>query len=67
MLLAGARPAGDAVKQKTIQRDELARLAFRNSRRLPQAIDEDGVRYEWVGIGWIDCGKARGDEVKVVG
>lgn len=39
--------------RKTITRDELARLSFTNSQHLPQAINDGGVRKEWVGIGWI--------------
>ena len=53
-------------RHKTITRSELCHLAFCNSRRLPQVINDDGRRKQWVGIGWIDEGKATGTEVKVV-
>lgn len=51
---------------KKITRAKLARLAFTNSPKLPQAVVINGSRKEWVGIGWIDCGTPRGDEVLVV-
>jgi hypothetical protein len=49
----------------TIGRAELARLAFVNSGRLPQVVNDGGRRTRWVGIGWVDEGAARGDEVRV--
>lgn len=52
--------------QKAITRSELARLAFCNSNKLPLAVNDGGVRKEWVGIGWIEDGKPRGDEVLVI-
>ena len=52
---------------KTIKRDKLCRLAFCNSDKLPQVINDDGHRKQWVGIGWVDEGALQGDEVKVVG
>lgn len=39
---------------KTIKRDELCRLAFCNSKKLPHVVIDDGERKEWVGIGWIE-------------
>jgi len=33
--------------------DELKRLQFCNSKRLPHRIVHDGKVKEWVGIGWI--------------
>jgi len=53
-------------KQKTITRDELARMSVVNSPRIPNAVDDHGIRRQWVGIGWIACGKAHGDEVKII-
>jgi hypothetical protein len=52
--------------QKTITFLELQRLSFCNSKFLPLAVDIGGRRKAWVGIGWIDVGKAKGTEVKVV-
>lgn len=52
--------------QKTITRSELARLTFCNGKKLPLAVNDGGIRKEWVGIGWIDGGKPRGDEVLVI-
>ena len=52
--------------RKTITRSELARLAFSNSKKLPLAVNDGGVRKEWVGIGWIEDGKPHGDEVVVI-
>ena len=51
---------------KTIKRAELCRLAFCNSDKLPTIIEIDGRRKWWVGIGWVDEGAPRGDEVKVI-
>jgi hypothetical protein len=53
-------------KQKTITRLELSRLSFCNSKRFPMSVNDDGLRKEWVGIGWIETGKPRGDEVLVI-
>lgn len=54
-------------KTKTIDRDELCRMAFLNSRRMPQIINDNGVRKRWVGIGWVDEGKPTGRETIVTG
>ena len=51
---------------KTITRSELARLTFCNSKKLPLAVNDGGVRKEWVGIGWVEDGKPHGDEVIVI-
>lgn len=40
-------------KQRTMTRSEVSRLAFCNSRRCPRFVIDNGVRKEWVGIGWI--------------
>ncbi|GEM_PF-6906956 len=52
--------------QKIITRSGLTRLSFCNSKKLPLVVNDDGVRKEWVGIGWIDVGEPRGDEVLVI-
>jgi hypothetical protein len=54
------------LEQKTITRSELARQAFCNSKKLPLAVNDGGIRKEWVGIGWIEDGKPHGDEVVVI-
>lgn len=52
--------------RKTIRREALSRLAFCNSKRLPQVVEMDGKRLQWVGIGWVDEGDPHGNEVLVV-
>lgn len=52
--------------QKAITHSELARLMLCNSKKIPLAVNNGGVRKEWVGIGWITCGKPCGDEVLVI-
>lgn len=52
--------------RKTISREKLSRLAFCNSKDLPGFIELDGERLAWVGIGWVNEGKPKGDEVLVV-
>jgi len=52
--------------EKAITRGELERLAFCGSKKLPLAVIDGGIRKEWVGIGWIEGGKPRGDEVRVI-
>jgi len=58
--------ANAGAKPPTIKRVDLARLAYCNSPKLPQAINDDGRRKRWVGIGWVDEGPAHGDEVIVL-
>jgi len=54
------------VKAKTISTVELARLTYRLSDDIPKAIVVMRPRrMEYVGIGWIDCGEPKGDEVAV--
>lgn len=53
-------------KRKTIRISELSRLAFCNSERLPTVVECNGKRLQWVGIGWVDEGKPRGDETLVI-
>ena len=60
------RPRSREPKAKTITFSELKRLSFANSERLPQVINLNGVRKQWVGIGWVDEGELKGDEVLVV-
>lgn len=46
---------------------ELARLTFLDSDDIPKAVVVmKPRRMEWVGIGWVDCGEPRGDEVVVM-
>jgi hypothetical protein len=52
--------------RKTITRAELQRLAFSNSPRMPQVVNDGGLRKQWVGIGWVTEGPARGTETLVV-
>ncbi len=51
---------------KTIKRDELARRSFCNSPRMPQVVNDNGLRKQWVGIGWVTEGPAKGNEVRVL-
>jgi hypothetical protein len=52
---------------KRISTLELAKLTFLNSDDIPKAVVVmKPRRMEWVGIGWIDCGEPRGDEVVVI-
>jgi len=39
---------------KTIKRDVVARLAFCNSKKLPDFVFDGRTRKEWTGIGWIE-------------
>lgn len=41
------------------------RLSFCNSNKLAGYFEINGRRHEWVGIGWIDLGPARGNEILV--
>lgn len=53
-------------KSKTIKFAELQRMSFCNSPKMPQAVNINGERLEWVGIGWINVGAATGKEVVVI-
>ena len=44
----------DYKSPQTIKRDELERLQFCNSKKLPRKIRINGKTLEWVGIGWIE-------------
>jgi hypothetical protein len=46
------------MKKKIIKFEELKRLSFCNSKDLPRKVNVGGKLYEWVGIGWIEIGKA---------
>lgn len=52
--------------RKTIQISELKRKSFSHAKDLPGAVEIDGERMEWVGIGWIPAGEPTGKEVLVV-
>lgn len=51
---------------KTITRAELRKLAFCNSQKIPHAVNDGGVRKEWIGIGWLEAGKPDGSEPYLV-
>jgi hypothetical protein len=51
---------------KQITRERLAQLAFCNSPELPQTVNDNGKRKQWVGIGWIDEGPTNGTEEAVI-
>lgn len=52
---------------KRITTLELAKLTYLESDDIPKAVVVlKPRRMEWVGIGWIDCGPPRGDEVVVL-
>lgn len=52
---------------KRISTLELAKLTFLDSDDIPKAVVVmKPRRMEWVGIGWVDCGEPRGDEVVVI-
>ncbi len=53
-------------KRKTIKFSELKRLSFANSDEMPRVVEIHGKRHQWVGIGWVNEGKLKGDEVRVV-
>ena len=53
-------------KRRTITVEALRRLSWADSPKLPPAVEHEGIRKEWVGIGWIDCGTPHGDEPVVV-
>lgn len=51
---------------KKISSLELAKLTYIDSDDIPKAVVVmKPRRMEWVGIGWVDCGEPRGDEVVV--
>ena len=53
--------------RETITIEKLSRLAFCNSRKLTQAVEINGQRMQWVGIGWVNEGEPKGDEILVKG
>lgn len=53
-------------KEETILFSELRRLCTVNSRRIPKVLKIRGKRYVWVGVGLVDEGELKGDEVRVV-
>lgn len=61
-----SRAKTNTVTRKTIKRGELARLAFCNSKDLPNIVEINGKRKQWVGIGWVDCGEPHGTEILVI-
>ena len=61
--------AKKSTRRRTMTYDEVKRLAFVNSKRLPPRIIHEGKIKEWVGIGWItlDGEKPRPTDVLVKG
>ncbi len=53
------------MSRNTIKFSELKRLSFCNSKDLPTTVETNGDRYQWVGIGWVNEGKATGEETLV--
>lgn len=51
--------------RETITFSELKRLSVCNSDKIPEYVEVGGKRMQWVGIGWCDCGPARGNEIVV--
>ena len=49
-----------------ITRAELYRLTTCNSAAIPPTVNDNGVRRQWVGIGWVEHGKADGSEAAVI-
>lgn len=52
-----------------VRRRDLARWIASHSPELPDAINDHGVRYRWIGIngvGWVNDGPPRGSEPIVV-
>lgn len=63
----GNREMKNKKRRRTIQRDELARLSFINSPRLPRIVNDNSILKEWVGIGWINLDeKPHGNTIKVI-
>jgi hypothetical protein len=61
-----AFPVRIPLHSKKISSLELAKLTFIDSDDIPKAVVVmKPRRMEWVGIGWVDCGEPRGDEVVV--
>ena len=55
------------IHAKRISTLELAKLTYLDSDDIPKAVVVmKPRRMEWVGIGWVDCGEPRGDEVLVI-
>jgi len=52
--------------RKTVNRSDLSKMSFVNSDKMPQVIEDNGCRYQWVGIGWVNEGDPTGRETLVV-
>ena len=52
--------------RRTITRSQLQKQATINSSKMPQVVEDDGCRYRWVGIGWVNEGEPTGRETLVV-
>lgn len=53
-------------RRRRMKFETYQRLCICNSEKLPEYVEIDGRRMEWVGIGVIDVGPAHGDEVLIV-
>lgn len=54
-------------KRPSLTKGELNRLVNINSPDIPQTIEVGGARKRWTGVGWVDEGKPKGDEVLIKG
>ncbi len=54
------------MKTKTMTWKKFQRLCICNSSKIPEVVNIGGRRMRWVGIGCLDEGPAKGDEVKIL-
>ena len=52
--------------RKTITSNKLYDMERINHSKMPQVIELEGRRMQWVGIGWVDEGEPTGDETLVI-
>lgn len=52
-------------KRPSLTKGELNRLVNINSPDIPDTIEVGGIRKRWTGVGWVDEGKPKGDEVLI--
>ena len=50
------------MKRKTITVEQLSQMMVEGKDNLPSPAEHNGKRKQWVGIGWVDEGKADGTE-----
>lgn len=53
-------------RRRTMTDSEARRLFICNSMKAPTYIEVQGRRFWWTGIGLVDLGPAKGDEVLIV-